>query len=161
MTNRMYQYKESGLNNIYLANGFSEKETSRGRTVHIENVDGLHRAIGLWLARDKKTLDGREARFLRLEMGLSQVALAVLLGKNEQSIARWEKKDLSADEGIPPESERLIRFLYLEFTGDDTPMRDFLRALADLETIDQGDRAFAETEAGWEHEERKEASEAA
>ena len=158
MNGNMYQYKESGLNNIYLANGFTERESSRGRTVHIEDVEGLHRAIGVWLARDKKTLDGREARFLRLEMGLSQVALAVLLGKNEQSVARWEKKDLSADEGIPPESERLIRILYLESTGNNTPMKEFLRALADLETIDQGDTAFAETDTGWEHEERKEAA---
>ena len=95
---------------------------------------------------------------MRLEMGLSQVALAILLGKNEQSIARWEKKNLSAEEGIPPESERMIRLLYLEFIGDNTPMKEFLRALADLEFVDQGDTTFAETESGWEPEERKEAA---
>jgi putative transcriptional regulator len=158
MMESMYQYKECGLSNIYLANGYVERMTSRGRAVYVEDVEGLHKAIGLWLARDKKTLDGREARFLRLEMGLSQVALAVLLGKNEQSVARWEKKTLLADDGIPPESERMIRFLYLEFIGDNTPMREFLQALADLEFVDRVDTAFSETDAGWEPEERQEAA---
>ena len=155
MMERMYQYKESGLTNIYLTNGFTERMTSRGQTVHIEDLDGLHEAIGLWLARDKKVLDGREARFLRLEMGLSQAALAMLLGKTDQSVARWEKKNISSEEGIPPESERMIRLLYLQSIGNHTPMKEFLQMLADLEFMDQGDTAFAETDAGWEQKERQ------
>jgi putative transcriptional regulator len=148
----MYQYKESGLDNIYLVNGFTERQTSRGRSVSIEDLDGLHRAIGEWLARDKKILDGREARFLRLEMGLSQVSLAVLLGKDEQSIARWEKKRLSENEAIPADSERMIRYLYLEFIGRNTPMREFLEALANLEFVEEGRTSFSETDTGWEQE---------
>ncbi len=149
---KMYQYKECGLENIYLVNGFTERMTSRGRTVSILDIEGLHHAIGEWLARDKKVLDGREARFLRLEMGLSQVALAVLLGKAEQSIARWEKKRLSDDEKMPPDSERMIRFLYLESIGSNTRMREFLETIANLEHVDQSDAAFSETETGWEQE---------
>lgn len=148
----MYQYKECGLDNIYLVNGFTKRQTSRGHSVSIEDVGGLHGAIGEWLARDKKTLDGREARFLRLEMGLSQVALAVLLGKDEQSIARWEKKRLSDNETIPPDSERMIRYLYLEFIGRNTPMREFLETLANLEDVDEGRTSFSETDSGWELE---------
>lgn len=154
----MYQYKECGLNNIYLVNGFIERVTPRGYSTAIDNVEGLHRAIGEWLARDKKVLDGREARFLRLEMGLSQVALAALLGKDEQSIARWEKKQLSQNEAIPPDSERMIRFLYLESIGSHTPMREFLEALANLECVDQAETTFSETDAGWEQQEDREAA---
>lgn len=147
---KMYHYKECGLENIYLANGYHEAVGSRGRTVSIEDVEGLHRAIGEHLARDKKYLDGREARFLRQEMGLSQSNLALLLGKDEQSIARWEKKRLTDREKIPTDSERMIRFLYLEYIGDDTPMREFLQSLADLEELDSLSTSFSETETGWE-----------
>ena len=148
--NEAYQYKECGLSNIFLTNGFVVEQSSRGETVSIENVEGLHRAIGEWLTRDKKFLDGREARFLRLEMGLSQASLAMLLGKDEQSIARWEKKRLDKSEQIPPDSERMIRFLYLETIGDGMPMKEFLQALADLEDLNILYTNFQETEYGWE-----------
>lgn len=147
----MYQYKECGLDNIYLSDGFYEQVGSRGKSVSIEDVEGLHRAIGEYLARDKKFLDGREARFLRQEMGLSQSMLAVLLGKDEQSVARWEKKRRSNEDRIPSESERMIRVLYLQSIGKPTPMREFLQSLADLEDVDELSTTFSETETGWEH----------
>lgn len=155
MIEGMYQYKECGLDNIYLVNGFTERETSRGKTVSIDNIEGLHRAIGDWLARHKKVLDGREARFLRVEMGLSQAMLALLLGKDEQSIARWEKKRLKDSGKIPGDSERMIRFLYLETVDKNTRLLEFLRALADLETIDQHTISFCETENVWEQGEQE------
>ena len=148
--NEIHKYEECGLKNIFLLSGFKESWGSRGRTVSIENIEGLHRAIGEWLARDKKFLDGREARFLRLEMRLSQAALAFLLGMNEQAIARLEKKSLQRQERISPNSERMIRFLYLETIGDQTPIREFLQALAELEDIDSLATNFQETEYGWE-----------
>jgi len=150
MIEEMYQYKECGLDNIYLANGYRPTWGSRGTTVAIEDIEGLHRAIGEHLARARKYLDGREARFLRQEMGLSQSSLALLLGKDEQSIARWEKKRLADQDKIPPDSERMIRFLYLEFIGDDTSMKEFLQSLAELEEIDSNVTSFSETETGWE-----------
>ena len=150
--NVAYQYKECGLNNIFLTNGFVVEQSSRGGTVSIENVEGLHRAIGVWLTRDKKFLDGREARFLRLEMGFSQALLARLLGKDEQAIARWEKirLDNSKSKQIPPDGERMIRALYLESIDDGTPMKEFLQALADLEDLNILNTNFQETEHGWE-----------
>ncbi len=147
---QMYQYKECGLDNIYLSNGFCRLSGGRGQSVSIEDIEGLHRAIGEWIARDKKFLDGREARFLRQEMGLSQAQLAMLLGINEQSIARWEKKRLEKAQKIPADSERMIRFLYLETIGDETPMKEFLQVLAELEDVSELATSFQETEHGWE-----------
>lgn len=147
---QMYQYKECGLDNIYLSNGYTVVSGSRGETVSIEDIEGLHRAIGEWIVRDKKFLDGREARFLRQEMGLSQAQLAMLLGKDEQSIARWEKKRLSKAERVPADSERMIRMLYLETVGPQPLMRDFLQLLAELEDISELKTSFRETENGWE-----------
>ncbi len=146
----LYQYKESGLDNIYLTNGFTYHEGSRGRTVSIENREELHCAIGHFLATQRKHLDGREARFLRHEMGLSQSNLALLLGKEEQSIARWEKKRLADHEAIPPDSERMIRLLYLDHSVGNPDVREFLQAIADLEKLEDLSVSFKPTSAGWE-----------
>lgn len=135
---------------ILKTNGYIEKTNSRGRSVTIEDVDGLHRAIGESLARNRKTLDGREARFLRLEMGLTQLGLARLLGKSEQAIARWEKQRLAREEKISENSERMIRLLYLETIGENTPLKEFLESIAGLENLSDMSTSFHETDCGWE-----------
>ncbi|HEX4839910.1 MAG TPA: helix-turn-helix domain-containing protein [Rhabdochlamydiaceae bacterium] len=86
-----YHYTECGLNNIYLLNGYKFIQTSRGKAVSIKDIDGLHKAIGLFLATAKKDLSGDEIRFLRHELLLSQLTLARLLGVSEQAVHRWEK----------------------------------------------------------------------
>ena len=45
----MYHYTDSGLDNIFLESGYEEIETTYGAGVEIEDIDGLHRAIGKWL----------------------------------------------------------------------------------------------------------------
>ncbi len=58
MTNDGYHYRECGLESIHLLNGFEVKETDYGKVVAIHNLDGLHRAIGTHLVREKKNLSG-------------------------------------------------------------------------------------------------------
>ena len=82
MGNDTYQYRECGLDNMYLLNGFTVKRTKHGETVTIHDMDGLHRVIGSYLVRERKTLNGREVRFLRHELELSQKTLGELLGKS-------------------------------------------------------------------------------
>ena len=91
MTSELHHYRECGLDNIFLLNGFTVRETRHGRAVSIEDIDGLHRAIGTHLAKEKRMLTGAELRFLRVELGLSQKLLGMLLGKTAQTVARWEK----------------------------------------------------------------------
>jgi transcriptional regulator with XRE-family HTH domain len=86
-----YHYVESGLDNIFLLNGVSETATDYGTMVHIENINGLHRAIGLHIVENEKPMSGPEFRFLRKQMGLSQVELAKDLGVTDQTIANYEK----------------------------------------------------------------------
>ncbi|HEX4294787.1 MAG TPA: hypothetical protein VHZ29_11685, partial [Rhizomicrobium sp.] len=76
MAEKRFKYTACGLDNIYLGNGFSIEKTSRGRVVRIEDLQGLHRAIGEMLVRQKRSLVGAELRFLRQELGLSQSRLA-------------------------------------------------------------------------------------
>ena len=145
MKEERYHYTECGLDNIYLLNGFDSVETSHGRSIVIEDVDGLHDAIGRYLIHEKKKLDGREVRFLRLELGLSQSSLGILLGVDEQSVARWEKGQTAKFAA----AEKIIRALYSEHVGGNEKISEFLKQLADLDEILTDELSFTDTEEGW------------
>ena len=49
-----YHYKESGLDNVYLENGFTIHKTPYGEGVSIQDTAGLHKAIGVWLVEAPK-----------------------------------------------------------------------------------------------------------
>src|ERR1700738_5263066 len=76
----MYHYRECGLPNVYLVNGYRETETPYGRGVSIEDVEGLHMAIAQALVEEKPSLTGPEVRFIRKLLELTQTQLAQLLG---------------------------------------------------------------------------------
>lgn len=113
----MYHYVECGLSNVYLVSGYSLEDTSGyGETLSIEDIVGLHRAIGDSIVRQHRTMNGAEFRFLRLELDMSQRALADSLSTNEQSIAKWEK---AADKPVSNRSaERLLRIVYANKQND-------------------------------------------
>src|ERR1043166_8953542 len=90
-----YHYKESGLDNVYLVNGYDYAEAPQGRSVVIQDIDGLHKAIGRWLVTERKVLLGDEIRFLRHELGMSQNVLAHMLDVTEQTVRRWEQNKLA------------------------------------------------------------------
>jgi putative transcriptional regulator len=131
MTDQMYHYTESGLDHVYLANGYEFVEAPGGRAVRISDIDGLHEAIGRTLITDKKNLSGKEIRFLRHEMLMSQAKLAKLLEVGEQTVHRWEKGKAE----IPKPAEALIRLLYRDHIKDKgvSSIRRCLERLADLE----------------------------
>jgi putative transcriptional regulator len=146
-----YHYAECGLDNIYLLNGFRSVRTPRGDAVNISDIEGLHRAIGLMLVRDKKNLTGREFRFLRHELDLTQQALADLLGVNVQTVARWEKG--RTKEPIDGPAQRMIRLMYSEAINRDDAIIGPLRRLAELDQPGHGDFEQVEFEAtreGWQ-----------
>ncbi len=55
-----YHYVESGLDNVHLENGFHVLETIHGTAVSIEDVHGLHAAIGRCLIDVATPLTGAE-----------------------------------------------------------------------------------------------------
>src|SRR4030095_4658011 len=86
----LYHYTLCGLDNIWLVNGYKHHDTAYGPGVAVEDVDGLHRAIATDLICGKRDLSGKELRFLRKGLDLSQEGLAMLLGTTAQTVARWE-----------------------------------------------------------------------
>lgn len=141
-----YHYKECGLDRVYLMNGFVIRETPRGTTISIADLDGLHRAIGQMLLDERKRLSGKEFRFLRHELGMSQATLAHLLGADEQTVARWEKGQTR----VPKAAEANLRLLYEERIRGNVKVSDTLQRIADLEDTLDRRMEFIETDQGWD-----------
>jgi putative transcriptional regulator len=129
MRNGLYQYTESGLDAVFLVNGYEFRDTSGGKTVTIHDIDGLHRAIGIALVRQRLRLTGKEFRFLRSELLLSQASLAKFLGVRELTVGRWEK----GQSEIPLSADAIVRQLFAESIGKHGPIKELLERIADLE----------------------------
>jgi DNA-binding transcriptional regulator YiaG len=127
----MYHYTESGLDNVYLINGYViEQHPEYGETVAIEDAGELHKVIGQQLANASRPLTGREIRFLRIELNLSQKKLGSYLGVEEQTVGRWERGEVPA----PRSNELIIRALYLEWVQERGAIRTLVDRLAELDT---------------------------
>ena len=141
-----YHYTGSGLDNIYLVNGYDFHETPYGKGVTIDNTESLHKAIGRWLIALPMPMNGAELRFLRLEMELTQKHLADIIGATEQTFRLWEKHRGKA---IPGPADRLIRSLYAEYIGGDGSLRRMLERLAELEQLEHANACFEEKNRRW------------
>ena len=143
----MHRYVESGLDNIYLENGYRIHRTPYGEGISIQDTEGLNRAIGRWLVSLPKPLTGAKLRFLRLEMEATQKDLASILGTTEQTLRLWEKHRKKA---MPGPADRLLRALYLEYTGEDESVRKMLEKLAKFDQKERRSKVrFRETSRGW------------
>lgn len=131
-TNDAYHYRESGLDNVWLVNGFERYETAYGSAVSIADVKGLHLSLAKMLVNSPRTLTGAEFRFLRNELDLSQRQLGELINSDEQAIARWEKARTKPVKGA---AERIIRALYNEFSKADGTVKMMLERLAALDAV--------------------------
>ena len=123
----MYHYRECGLANVYLANGYREVETPYGPAVSIEDVSGLHKAIARGLVNTKPTLNGAEVRFIRKFLELTQARLADLLGVEEQSVRRWEGL-----EELPKQADRSVRLVFRDMLHDlELPLSELIQRITE------------------------------
>jgi len=106
-----YHYIESGLDNVWLANGFEIVQTGHGEGIRINNVDGLHQAIGEHLLGLERALIGPEVRFLRESMDCTQRELGQLLGFSDGQIIRQAEAGGSR---LRAGIEGMLRGLYAE-----------------------------------------------
>ena len=143
----MYQYFGCGLDNVFLENGYKIVQTRHGDGVVIHDVAGLHVAIAVAVVSNPSPMIGKEFRFLRQELELSQAALGALLGSNEQAVARWEKGKSKVD----PLAERLLRLLYKETTVGNRNFDPVLKMLQQLESVPPQPKRFVagEKKAKW------------
>lgn len=144
-----YHYVESGLDNVWLDNGYIvEDHPNYGRLVSFTNVRGLHEAISRWLIDVPRTLTGAEFRFLRVEMDMSQKALAGILGVTDQAVAKWEKA--RGKSVANKAAERLLRVLYREFLEGSSDIGASIRRLAELDAaLAEQDLHLSRQQDGW------------
>jgi DNA-binding transcriptional regulator YiaG len=103
-----YNYVASGLPNVFLLNGVSETNTPYGPMVTIEDINGLHHAIGLYIIENPEQMTGAEFRFLRKQLELTQAQLGDYLRVSDQTVANYEKGNTSLGPVDPQ-----MRMLYL------------------------------------------------
>lgn len=145
----MYHYMSCGLQNVWLVNGYIERDTPYGKVVAIADVEGLHQVLALNFLYTKPRLSGGEIRFLRKELNMSQKRLAEILGNDAQTIALWEKKGRA-----PKAADRFIRMLYLEYIDDNKTIIELVDMLNNADRIEhERKHVFKETDSGWKPEE--------
>jgi DNA-binding transcriptional regulator YiaG len=144
----MYHYRGAGLDNIFLLNGYRMVEFGKERLYSVENVEGLHRAIAAQLINKSAPLTGKEFRFLRIEMDLSQKQLGTLLGVSEQTIASWEKSKTKHPSGP---AERIMRIWARErLLKRRSKIGTMLEQLATLDNQLLERLCFVERDSHWE-----------
>jgi putative transcriptional regulator len=143
-----YHYKGCGLDDVYLVSGYDVEDTPYGGGVRIRHLDKLQEAIGLFLISARKVLSGKELRFLRMQMNLTQSDLARALGCSAQQIARYEKEQNE----VPGPADRLIRLLYKEHVGAGGKHMAIKKVLDCLDRLDDhtnGRMLFAQDGGDW------------
>jgi putative transcriptional regulator len=128
----MYRYLECGLDDVWLENGYRVEQTPYGEAVSIEDVQGLHRLIARRIIEKPGKMSGKEFRFLRTELGMSQKKLGEFLDADAQAIARWER----GVSEVPGPSDRLIRVLYRECVDGNAKIQQLVELIINLDTVE-------------------------
>ena len=103
--------------------GYEEIETPYGRSVSVKNAEQLHRKIAGVVIRNPAPMSGKELRFIRKQLELSQAKLADICGVEEQTIRNWEKR-----RKLPKLADRYVKTLYREqVLKDRTPVALVIR----------------------------------
>jgi DNA-binding transcriptional regulator YiaG len=117
MTRIDYRYDECGLDNVILVGLEVSQDDGGEASITIQNVNGLHQAIIEAIALKPTGISGRELRFVRTELGLTQAELASRIGKDVQTVGRWERAEFPID----PTALTVIRVLALQHVHSDVP----------------------------------------
>lgn len=112
---KTYKYTECGLDNVIIRGVAFVKDDAGDEVVCIPNINGLHRAIAYGIVTRRAAMAGKELRFLRTEMGMTQAELAELIHREPLAISRWEREEVPIDTN----AETLIRLHAAETLGLD------------------------------------------
>lgn len=123
---KSYHYTECGLDNIHLMNGF---KVDRDGTLFIEDIHGLHKFIAQRLVYLGRKLKGKEIRYIRHYLDISQKTLGKMLGVDYQSVLRWE----SSKSKMTNTADKLLRVVLNDYLDDHSRARELIDRLSDLD----------------------------
>lgn len=124
----MFRYKGAGLSNVWLKNGYTEKETPYGKATAIHDREGLHKAIGLYIVHNRPDLRDEEIRFFRKELDITQKQMADWLDVSESTVRNWE----SSRQVMPKTASLVLRGIYLSYIHEDSDMKRIIDRMAEL-----------------------------
>lgn len=105
-----YRYTECGLDNVIIHGVEFIVDDDGEKVVSIPNINGLHRAIAKSILLRRNSLSGKELRFIRTEIGLTQAELAAIVHREPLAVSRWERGECPIDNNI----EAIIRLVAME-----------------------------------------------
>jgi len=105
-----YHYRECGLDNVFVIGVKSMVDDDGELVVSIPKVNQLHKAISIDLVCKPAMLSGKEIRYLRTEMGMTQGELAEFIHRDHQTIGRWERGECP----VEATADTLLRLLAIE-----------------------------------------------
>lgn len=111
-----YRYTESGLDNVIIHGAELVVDDDGEEVVSIPNINGLHKAIAESILLRQSSMSGKELRFIRTEMGLTQAELAEIVHREPLSVSRWERGETPIDHN----AQALIRLMAIERLDIDT-----------------------------------------
>ncbi|HRD94945.1 MAG TPA: hypothetical protein PLA97_00895 [Rubrivivax sp.] len=126
----MYHYTSSGLDNVWLENGYTVHKTPYGEGVSIEDVSGLHRMLACGIANKTGPLSRKELRFLRAFLELSQDGLGKLVGVDAQTVSLWERRTK-----LPVAAEAVIRMLAIQTAHGTTEVTRIIDRINTVERL--------------------------
>jgi DNA-binding XRE family transcriptional regulator len=130
-----YWYKECGLDNVLIEGLQIEIDDDGDEIITIPEINKLHQVIAEGIVCHPGGMSGKELRFLRTEMGLTQAELAKLVHRDRQAVMRWEKGRPigSAEEALV----RLmaIQLLKLDVAGNAAEVSERCVPTADVQQI--------------------------
>lgn len=141
----MHHYRECGLDNVWLVDGYRRARGPYGVTLAVENAEALHDAIAVDIVESPAPLTGKTLRFLRKRLDASQSELGRLIGADVQAVARWEK----GRSAIPGAADRLVRALWAERARGRPAVVEIVERLRDASGAEPRKRRFRLLERRW------------
>lgn len=105
-----HHYVECGLDNVYISGADFVTEIDGEECLSIPQIGLLHTIILIAIVLHEHAMSPAELRFLRIELGLTQDQLAVLLHCDPNKIEQWE----NGSEPLDRRSELVIRQLVVD-----------------------------------------------
>ena len=143
----MYHYTECGLDNVWLENGYNVRNTPYGKAVSIDDADGLHVVLANAVVNKPGRITGKELRFLRVHLALSQSSLGKCLGATEQSVSLWERTGK-----VPASTDALVRLLVIESNKGNATVTAILQRINDVDRLVNQKIVAKETRKKWRSE---------
>jgi DNA-binding transcriptional regulator YiaG len=139
----MYHYTESGLQNVWLSNGYQVKKTANGKRLPLPTPIAFTGPSAV-PSRAGPYMTGAEFRFLRKEVDLSQSRFGSLIDASEEAVSLWERRGR-----VPKSACRIMQLLYLETIDGNVKIRELVERLAELDRTEQSRLVFEDTAKGW------------